>query len=205
MAPLQGTVRRTTLVLALSVLGAPAVNATSEDERKAELGIFAGAGVGDEKLVGIDYDTDAGRLVGGRLAMHFTDRVAGYFDVTWVHYAGQKNLYGHANEHTSRVGPEWYVNPASRWQFFVNLGLGAVRYGTDFGGDEVRGMGSLGLGVRRGSPPGAFRLDLRLDHTVIGADKLGGKDFTAIKAFLGWTWGIGARPKVSLGSPRRSG
>lgn len=188
-----------TAMLALSILGAPAVKASSEDERPVELGVLAGIGTGDERLVGVGNDTEISPLVGARFAVHFTQRFAWYLDATWVRYSGDPALFGHVNEYTYRVGPEWYFNPASRWQFFVNLGVGAARYRPDFGGNDGRGMASLGLGVRRGWVPGALRLELRGDHTVSSADKLGSKDFTAIKAILGWTWGLGAPPKDSDG------
>jgi outer membrane protein OmpA-like peptidoglycan-associated protein len=138
-------------------------------------------------------------LVGGRFAWHFSENVAGFFEGTWVAYQGDPALYGDSSEYAYRVGPEWYLNPASNWQFFVNLAVGAVQFKSDLGGNDGRGMASLGLGVRRGWQPGALRLELRGDHTVSSANGLGGRDFTMLKAVMGWTWGIGARPTDSDG------
>jgi outer membrane protein OmpA-like peptidoglycan-associated protein len=198
--------RRATLVswtavlfLGLGFLGAPAARATSEDERPAELGFLVGVGLGDEKLVGSDNDTDPNLLYGGRLAFHFGQRVSMYIDGTYVKYSGDSALFGDTGETALRLGPEWYVNPRSRWQFFVNLGVGGMRLRSDLGGNDGRGFASLGLGVRRGWPVGALRMELRGDRTVTSAEGLGGKDFTLCKAVLGWTFGIGARPKDSDG------
>jgi outer membrane protein OmpA-like peptidoglycan-associated protein len=185
--------------LVLGVLGATAARATSEDERPGELGILAGVGLGDEKLVGSDNDSDPNLLLGGRFAWHFTDRVSGYLDGTYVKYSGDAALFGDVGETAFRVGPEWYVNPRSRWQFFVNLGLGGMTLRSDLDGNDGRGFASLGLGVRRGWRVGALRMELRGDHTVTSSEGLGGKDFTLLKAVLGWTFGIGARPKDSDG------
>jgi outer membrane protein OmpA-like peptidoglycan-associated protein len=185
--------------LALAFLGAPVARATSEDERPAELGILAGVGLGDEKLDGSDNDSDPNLLLGGRFALHFTQRVSGYFDGTWVKYSGDDALFGDVEETAFRIGPEWYVNPANRWQFFVNLGIGGLKLKSDLGGDDGRGFASLGLGVRRGWRVGALRIELRGDRTVTSAEGLGGRDFTLIKCALGWTFGIGGRPKDSDG------
>jgi outer membrane protein OmpA-like peptidoglycan-associated protein len=97
------------------------------------------------------------------------------------------------------MGPEWYLNPASHWQFFVNLGVGAMKLQSQLGGTDGRGMASLGLGVRRGWHPGALRFELRGDRTVTSAEGLGGRDFTMLKVIMGWTWGVGPRPTDSDG------
>jgi outer membrane protein OmpA-like peptidoglycan-associated protein len=198
--------RRTTSILAMSasllalaVLGAPPVRATSDDERPGEIGFLAGIGLGDKSLVGDANDTHINGLIGGRFAWHFTPHVSGYLDVTWVPLQGASTLFGDVSEYAYRVGPEWYVNPHSRWQFFVNLGMGAMELKSDTGGNDGRGFVSGGLGVRRGWRPGAFRIELRGDHTVSSADKLGATDVTQAKLVMGWTWGIGARPTDSDG------
>jgi outer membrane protein OmpA-like peptidoglycan-associated protein len=187
------------VALALAVLGTPDARATSEDERPGEIGILAGAGIGDKALVGDANDTKIAPVAGIRLGAHFTERVAGFIEGTWTQYTGDKALFGDASELAFRVGPEWYVNPKNPWQFFVNVGIGFAKYKTDFGGDDGRGMASLGLGVRRGWKPGAFRIELRGDRTVSSAELANGKDFTAAKLMLGWTWGIGSRPKDTDG------
>ena len=187
------------VVLALGVLATPAVKASSDDEHPAELGILAGVGLGDEKLVGTDNDSHVNLLLGGRFALHFTDRVSGYFEGTWVKYSGDPTLFGDVGETAFRVGPEWYLNPASRWQFFVNMGVGGMKLRSDLGGKDGRGFASMGLGARRGWKPGALRLELRADRTVTSAEGLGGRDFTAIKGVVGWTFGIGGRPTDSDG------
>ena len=138
------------VVLVLSVLVAPAVSASSEDERPAQLGILAGVGFGDEALVGGDNDSEVNLLLGGRLALHFSDRLSGYFDGTWMHYSGDNTLYGDVGETAFRVGPEWYFSPASRWQFFVNMGVGGMKLRSDLGGTDRRGFASVELGARRG-------------------------------------------------------
>src|SRR5258706_9092749 len=107
--------------------------------------------------------------------MHFTDRVSGYFDGTWVRYSGDKALFGDVGETAFRVGPEWYFNPASRWQFFVNMGVGGMTLRSDLGGKDGRGFASVGLGARRGWKPGALRLELRGDRTVTSAAGLAGR------------------------------
>ncbi len=189
----------TVCAAALGLLAAPAARTAMEDERPGELGVLAGIGLGDENLVGKDNNTHVNALVGGRFAWHFSAHVAGYLDATWVKYSGDNALYGDVSEYAFRAGPEWYVNPQSNWQFFANVGVGAIRYRTDFGGNEGRGMASAGFGVRRGWLPGALRIELRGDRTVSDADSLGGRDFNAFKLIAGWTWGIGPRPVDSDG------
>ena len=186
-------------VMALGVVTAPAVKATSEDERPGEIGILAGVGFGDQDLVGEDYKTDVNPLIGGRFGWHFTDVVAGYFDMTYVQYDGDPNLYGDVSEYAYLIGPEWYVNHKDPWQFFINLGVGGVQYKSEFGGDDGRGFGAVGLGVRRGWEKGALRMEVRGDRTLTSANGLGGDDFTTLKAIFGWTWGIGPRPKDTDG------
>src|SRR6185436_19471903 len=134
---------------------------------------------------------------GGRFAWHFTDIVAGYFEMTWVAYKGDPSLYGNVGEYSYLVGPEWYVNHKDPWQFFINLGVGGVQYQSDFGGNDGRGELALGLGVRRGWQHGALRMEVRTDRTVTSANGLGENDFTTLKGIVGWTWGIGSRPKDS--------
>jgi outer membrane protein OmpA-like peptidoglycan-associated protein len=198
--------QRSTLILwtaaatiALGVVAAPPARATSEDERPGELGVLAGVGLADENLVGSDNNTNVNALVGLRFGWHFGERVAGYIDGTWVKYDGDPVLWGDVDEYAIRMGPEWYANPASNWQFFGNLGVGGMRLKTDFGGTDGRGFVSAGFGVRRGWQPGALRLEFRADRTVSSAEGLGGRDFNMIKAVMGWTWGIGARPVDSDG------
>jgi outer membrane protein OmpA-like peptidoglycan-associated protein len=186
-------------VIALGAMTAPAVRATSEDERPGEIGILTGVGFGDQDLVGTDNKDHANAMVGGRFAWHFTDIVAGYFEMTWVSYKGDPALFGNVGEYSYLVGPEWYVNHKDPWQFFINLGVGGVQYQTRFGGDDGRGELALGLGVRRGWQHGALRMELRTDHTVTSAEGLGGGDFTTLKGIAGWTWGVGARPKDTDG------
>jgi outer membrane protein OmpA-like peptidoglycan-associated protein len=184
-------------VLAVGAATAPAVKASSEDERPGEIGILAGVGLGEADLVGNDNNPHVNALLGGRFAWHFNDAVSGYFDGTWVEYTGDSALFGDVSEYTFRLGPEWYVNPASRWQFFVNMGVGAMYLKSDLSGNDNRGFASVGLGARRGWQPGALRLEFRADHTVSSSSDLGGRDFSSIKAMMGWTWGIGARPTDS--------
>jgi outer membrane protein OmpA-like peptidoglycan-associated protein len=183
------------LALALGAAVIPVVNANSPDERPGEIGILAGIGLGDQKLVGTQNDTDISPLVGARFAWHFNDRVAFYFDGTWAQYKGSPSLYGDVSEYAFRIGPEWYANPHQPWQFFVNLGIGGMQLKTDLAGNDGRGFVSGGIGTRRGWRPGALRIELRGDRTVSSADDLGGRDFNAIKLIMGWTWGIGPRPK----------
>jgi outer membrane protein OmpA-like peptidoglycan-associated protein len=183
-------------VLSIAVLGAPAVMATSDDERPGELGLLAGIGLGDKDLVGPDEDTNINPVIGARFAWHFTNVITGFAEFTYTSYKGSASPYfGDTVEDTFRVGPEWYVNPRDPWQFFINGALGAVRYSTDLAGTDGRGFGSLGIGVRRGWMPGAFRLEARLDHDLTSANSLGDKDFTNYKLVAGWTWGVGAKPK----------
>src|SRR5215831_3197855 len=189
----RSTLLRTTapVVLALAALGAPSARATSDDERPGEIGILAGAGVGDKALVGEANDTKIAPVAGVRIGAHFTPRVAGFIEGTWTQYTGDDALFGDASELSVRIGPEWYVNPKNPWQFFVNVGVGFDQFKTDFGGNDGRGLASMGLGVRRGWQPGAFRAELRADRTVSSAELANGKDFTLLKLMFGWTWGIG--------------
>ncbi len=182
-------------VLALGAVTGPTVQATTEDERPGEIGILVGAGFGDEDLVGSGNDSHVNPLIGGRFGWHFTDVVTGFFEMTYVTYEGDPALYGDVGEYSYLVGPEWHVNPKAPWQFFINAGLGGVQYKSDFAGDDGRGFGSLGMGVRRGWEHGALRLAVRVDHDLTSSNGLGGSDFTNYKAILGWTWGIGPRPK----------
>lgn len=184
-------------VLVLGVVAPHSALASSEDERPGEFGLLAGVGLVDEKLVGSDNNTHVNALLGGRFAWHFSDDVSGYLDATWVEYEGNPALFGDVSEYALRVGPEWYLNPASRWQFFVNMGLGAIRLKSDSGITDDRGLASVGLGMRRGWQPGAFRLELRGDRTVSGSAILVGRDSSALKAIMGWTWGLGSRPTDS--------
>jgi outer membrane protein OmpA-like peptidoglycan-associated protein len=186
-------------VIALGIVTVPAVKATSEDERPGEIGILAGVGFADQDLVGADFKTDVNPLIGGRFGVHFTDIVAGFFEMTYVSYKGDPALYGNVGEYSYLVGPEWYINHRAPWQFFINLGVGGVQYRTDFGGNDGRGFVSTGLGVRRGWAKGALRLETRVDHDVTSANGLGGDDFTTLKVIAGWTWGIGPRPKDTDG------
>ena len=186
-------------VLALGVVTVPAVRATSENERPGEIGILAGVGFGDQDLVGAGLNDHVNPLIGGRFGWHFSDVVAGFFEVTYVRYKGDTNLNGNVGEYSYIVGPEWYVNHNDPWQFFINLGVGGVQYNSDLGGDDGRGIGALGLGVRRGWDKGALRMEVRTDRTLTSANGLGGNDFTTLKGVLGWTWGIGSKPKDTDG------
>jgi OmpA-OmpF porin, OOP family len=186
-------------VLAITVFGAPAIQATSDDERPGEIGILAGIGLGDESLVGADNDTNINPVFGGRFGWHFTNIIAGFADLTYTAYEGDPTLFGDSTEIALRLGPEWYVNPKSSWQFFLNFGIGAIKYDTDLAGSDSRGFGSAGLGVRRGWQPGAFRAELRADHDLSSATGLGDQKFTNFKLLVGWTWGIGTAPVDSDG------
>ncbi len=187
------------LALTLGLLGVSAVRATSEDERPGELGILVGAGTGDSKILGSDHDNDIAPLGGLRFAWHFGQRVSAYVDGTWVGYTGDKALFGDINEYAFRAGPEWYANPESKWQFFVNLGAGAMKLDSDLGGSDGRGFVSMGIGGRRGWQPGSFRIELRGDRTVTSAEGLNGADVSAIKLVAGWSFGIGPLPKDTDG------
>jgi outer membrane protein OmpA-like peptidoglycan-associated protein len=198
--------RRSTLKLwlaagaiALGVAAVPVAKATSEDERPAEIGILAGVGFADENLVGSDFKSDVNPLIGGRFGLHFTDIVAGFFEMTYVEYKGDPALYGDVSEYSYLVGPEWYVNHKDPWQFFINLGVGGVQYKSDFGGDDGRGFGSIAMGVRRGWQNGALRMEVRGDRTLTSNNGLGGDNFTTLKVIAGWTWGLGPLPKDSDG------
>jgi outer membrane protein OmpA-like peptidoglycan-associated protein len=181
------------------LVATPVVRASSEDERPGEIGVLAGGGLADEHLVGSDNNTHVNPLVGLRFAWHFGDAFAAFAEGTWVHYDGEPTLFGDVDEYAGRIGPEWYLNPRASWQFFVNCGVGGEQLKTDFGGDDARALGSVGLGVRRGWQPGAFRLELRGDRTISNSGILGPRDFSALKVVAGWTWGIGARPKDTDG------
>jgi outer membrane protein OmpA-like peptidoglycan-associated protein len=182
-------------VIACGVATAPAVKATSEDERPGEIGILAGVAFADQDLVGTDFNDNVNPLLGGRFGWHFTDVVAGYFEMTWAEYEGDPNLYGNVGEYSYIVGPEWYVNHRDPWQFFINLGVGGVQLKSTLGGMDGRGVAAVGLGVRRGWKHGALRMEIRTDRTVTSANGLGGDDFTLLKGIIGWTWGVGPRPK----------
>ncbi len=188
-----------TAVLALGVVTVPTVQASSENERPGEIGILAGVGFGDEKLVGQDNDSHVNPLIGARLGWHFTDIVTGFFEMTYVTYEGDPNLYGNVAEYSYLMGPEWYLNHKDPWQVFINAGLGGVQYKSDFGGDDGRGFGSVGFGVRRGWDHGALRMALRMDHDLTSSNGFTGTDFTNYKAIIGWTWGIGSKPKDTDG------
>ena len=138
-------------------------------------------------------------LPGLRFAWHFGDAISLFGEGTWVKYDGEPTLFGDVDEFARRIGPEFYLNPRSNWQFFVNAGVGGEQLKSDFGGDDARPLASVGLGVRRGWQPGAFRLELRGDRTVSSGGTLGPKDFSALKLNVGWTFGIGPRPKDTDG------
>ena len=207
MAPIKGDpMRRSTLIpptaaaaLILFLLAAPAVKASSEDERPGEIGVLAGIGMVDENLVGSDNNTNVNPLAGLRFAWHFGDAISLFAEGTWVRYDGEPALFGDVDEYAGRIGPEFYLNPRSNWQFFVNAGVGGEQLKSDFGGDDARALASVGLGLRRGWQPGAFRLELRGDRTISDAGALGPKDFSALKLTAGWTFGIGPRPKDTDG------
>ena len=198
--------RRSTLIpstaaaaLILILLAAPAVWASSEDERPGELGVLAGIGMVDENLVGPDNNTSVNPMAGLRFAWHFGEGFSLFGEGTWVRYEGDPTLFGDVDEYAGRIGPEWYLNPRSSWQFFTNFGVGGEQLNSDFGGDDARALASVGLGVRRGWQPGAFRLELRGDRTVSNSGILGDKDFSSLKLAVGWTWGLGPRPKDTDG------
>jgi OOP family OmpA-OmpF porin len=186
-------------VITLGLTSPTVVRANSDDERPGELGILAGVGFGDQDIVGSDNNTHVAPLVGARFAWHFNSHIAGFFDGTWVQYRGDKALFGDVAEYAFRVGPEWYVNPQSPWQFFLNFGVGGMKLDPDIGSSDNRGLASVGLGVRRGWQPGALRIELRGDRTVSSADGLNGGDVSALKLLMGWTWGVGPKPKDSDG------
>ncbi|HKQ60781.1 MAG TPA: OmpA family protein [Candidatus Polarisedimenticolaceae bacterium] len=190
--------RSAALLLAAAVLSMPAVGST-EDERPWEIGILAGAGMGDDTFLGSSNDSDLRPLFGGRLGYHFSTRLSLGFDATWVDYSGEPTLFGDVSEMALRVGPEWYFNPRSNWQFFLNVGGGLMTFSPDTGDDDHRGFASLGLGLRRAWRPGALRFELRGDRTVSGADTMGDSQFTVAKLVAGWTWGIGGRAVDSDG------
>jgi len=182
-------------MLALGVVTVPAVQATSEDERPGEFGILTGVAFGDQDLVGADFNDHVNPFIGGRFGLHFTDIVAGFFEMTYVAYKGDPNLYGDVGEYSYLVGPEWYLNHRDPWQFFLNVGVGGVQYKSDLGGNDGRGFGSFGMGVRRGWEHGALRMEFRTDHSLTSANGLGSEQFTTVKGVIGWTWGIGPLPK----------
>jgi len=64
-------------VIALGVVTAPAVKATSEDERPGEIGILAGVGFADQDLVGEDFKSEVNPLIGGALRVAFHRRRGG--------------------------------------------------------------------------------------------------------------------------------
>ena len=187
-----------TAVLMLVIAGMPAW-ATSEDESPGEIGILAGVGLGDDALVGSDNDSHVNPMIGGRFAWHFNQHIAGFVDGTWVPYSGDNTLVGDVAEYALRLGPEFYFNANSPWQFFANVGIGAAQFKPDIGDSDGRAFVSGGLGLRRGWRPGALRFELRADQTIADADNLGSQDFTNFKATAGWTWGIGTPPVDSDG------
>jgi outer membrane protein OmpA-like peptidoglycan-associated protein len=186
--------RRAFVTLAAALMVSTAALASSEWEKPGEIGVLAGVGLGDDSLVGSDNDTNINPLVGARFGWHFTPRITGFLDGTWVPYDGDPTLFGDVDEYAFRLGPEFHLNPAARWQFFINVGVGFMQLKPDVGDSDGVPFASLGLGMRRGYNPGALRFELRGDQTVSDADGLGGEKFTALKAMVGWTWGIGGRP-----------
>ena len=185
--------RRSFLILATTLVLTTAALASSEWEKPGEIGVLAGVGLGDDKLVGSDNDSNINPLLGVRFGWHFTPLITGFVDGTWVSYQGDSTLFGDVDEYAFRLGPEFHLNPASKWQFFVNVGAGLMQLKPDAGSSESRMFGSLGLGLRRGYNPGALRFELRGDQTFDNGDSFGDDDFTAYKAMVGWTWGIGGK------------
>ena len=185
--------RRAFLTLATTLVLTTAAVASSEWEKPGEIGILAGVGMGDDNLVGSE-DSTINPLIGARFGWHFSPVITGFMDGTWVSYKGDSTLFGDVDEYAFRLGPEFHLNPASKWQFFVNLGPGYMQLKPDVGDSEGRLFGSLGLGVRRGFNPGALRIELRGDQTFDSGDALGDEDFTQYKLVAGWTWGIGGKP-----------
>ena len=80
-------------VLSIAVLGAPAVMATSDDERPGELGLLAGIGLGDKNLVGPDEDMNINPVIGARFAWHFTNVITGFAEYTYTSYKGSPSPY----------------------------------------------------------------------------------------------------------------
>jgi outer membrane protein OmpA-like peptidoglycan-associated protein len=186
--------RRPFLTLAATLVLSTAALASSEWEKPGEIGVLAGVGLGDELLVGSENDTNLNPLVGVRFGWHFTPLITGFFDGTWVPNDGDPTRFGDVDEYAFRLGPEFHLNPESRWQAFVNVGVGLMQLKPDVGDSEGRGFASVGVGARRGYGPGALRFEVRGDQTISSTDNFGDDDFGQIKAIAGWTWGIGARP-----------
>ena len=115
--------RRPFLILATTIVLTTAALASSEWEKPGEIGVLAGVGMGDNNLVGSE-DSTINPLIGARFGWHFSPVITGFVDGTWVSYKGDSTLFGDVDEYAFRLGPEFHLNPAAKWQFFVNLGPG---------------------------------------------------------------------------------
>jgi hypothetical protein len=156
-------------VLALAVFTAPAVKATSEDEEPGEIGILAGVGFGDDKLVGSDNESDPNPLVGGRFRWHFTIASRGISTVLgWNTTAMRRSQATSANTRSLVVRSGTSIPVAMA--VLDQCGSWMDEAGFRLRHQEDLGFASLGLGVRRGWRPGALRFEVRADQTVTGAD-----------------------------------
>ena len=96
--------RRAFVTLAAALMVSTAALASSEWEKPGEIGVLAGVGLGDDSLVGSDNDTNINPLVGARFGWHFTPRITGFLDGTWVPYDGDPTLFGDVDEYAFRLG-----------------------------------------------------------------------------------------------------
>lgn len=170
------------------VATAPALAADTGPE--TDLSVLVGVGVGDNKLVGDDNDSDLRPMVGLRLGHALSESLGAFADLTAVKYAGDDALFGDVTEIGGRAGVQWFMF-GEKWRTYLAPGLGLATFDTGGAGNALRPFASLGFGQRRAyGDSGVFTWELRADQTFWDSG-LNEENFLNYKALVGIGWGVG--------------
>src|SRR5512139_3103452 len=118
--------RKAALALVAGLVAmAPALAADTGPE--TDMSVLLGVGVGDNKLVGDDNDSDLRPLVGLRLGHGISDALGVFGDVSVVKYGGDEALFGDVTEVAGTVGLRWFMF-GQKWRTYLAPGLGFANF-----------------------------------------------------------------------------
>jgi outer membrane protein OmpA-like peptidoglycan-associated protein len=182
------------LGILLSLSPSAPLLAQEETAPSTDFGFLLGGAFPDEALVGSGEDRQFNFLFGARLGHLFTERVGIYADACFVGFDGETSI-GDVDEYGVQLGPEFILNPDSRFRWFLSAGGGRAWYKPELGPENFdRWRYSVGFGQRvAASDTARVRWEIRGLRTV-GDDGLGGEDITNLQALFGVSWGTAATP-----------